>query len=521
MGIAVGIDLGTSNSVVARVHEGTAEVIADADGVRIHPSMVAFGYGRSVVVGTKAREQLTYAPENTVFSAKRLMGRRYNSEEVERMRRVVPWGIAPGPHGDARIRVQGRVLAVPEVSAHILAHLKQVAEEATGDVVDGAVITVPAYFNDQQRQATRDAAKIAGLECLRIINEPTAAALAYGFGQGRRQHVAVYDLGGGTFDISILRLDDDLFEVISTSGDTFLGGDDFDEAITMLLVEELEQQTGRSDLQANKAVMLRLRIAAEQAKRALSDTEMVDVRVPSVLKDDNGEAVHLVTRLDRNQVRQRVMPLIQRTFVVCDDALSQAGLTSVQIDAVLLVGGMTRYPLVRESVGHYFGKRPFGHINPDEVVSLGAAIQASSLTSFTDAPNAVLLDVTPQSLGVRTAGGFVEPLIPRNSPIPTQQSKIFHTAHDQQTEVRIQVFQGESRMASDNDLLGEFIMEGLRPAPRGAVRIEVTFAIDADGIVHVTAEDRETNTAQSLRIEASSRLSQDEVEHMRFDELGF
>ena len=466
MGIAVGIDLGTSNSVVARVHDGTAEVIADGEGVRIHPSVVAFGYGRSVVVGDRAREQMTYAPDSTVFSAKRLMGRRFASEEVERMRRVVPWGIAPGPHGDARIRVQGRVMAVPEVSAHILAHLKQVAEQATGEIVDGAVITVPAYFNDQQRQATRDAAKIAGLECLRIINEPTAAALAYGFGQGRRQHVAVYDLGGGTFDISILRLDDDLFEVISTSGDTFLGGDDFDQSIAEILLGELEEQTGIS-YATNQPVLLRLRIAAEQAKRALAETEVVDVRVPSVAKDAKGEAVHLVTRLERNQVRQRIMPLIQRTFVVCDDALSQAGLSTKQIDAVLLVGGMTRYPLVRESVGHYFGKRPFGHLNPDEVVSLGAAIQANSLTSFTDTPGAVLLDVTPQTLGVRTVGGFVEPLIARNSPIPTQQTKVFHTAHDGQTEVRIQVFQGESRMATDNDLLGEFVLEGLRAAPRG------------------------------------------------------
>ncbi len=520
MGIAVGIDLGTSNSVVALVRDGTAEVLQDGDGLGVHPSVVAFGYGRSVVIGARAREQLSYAPESTVTSAKRLMGRRYNSEEAERMRRNVAWGIAAGPHGDARVRVQGRVLAVPEVSAHILAHMKSVAEAATGDVVDGAVITVPAYFNDQQRQATRDAARIAGLECLRIINEPTAAALAYGFGQGRRQHVAVYDLGGGTFDISILRLDDDLFEVISTSGDTFLGGDDFDVTIADHLAGILQQETG-VDVSENLGARIRLRIAAEAAKRALSDADAVDVRVPSVVKDSGGESVHLSTRVDRNMVRQLVTPLIQRTFVVCDDALSQASLTAAQVDAVLLVGGMTRFPLVREAVAHYFGKRPFAHLNPDEVVALGAAIQANSLTSFTEAAGAVLLDVTPQTLGVRTVGGFVEPLVPRNSPIPTQSSKTFHTAHDNQTEVRISVFQGESRMTTDNELLGEFVLEGLEPAPRGVVRIEVTFAIDADGIVHVTAEDTATRVAQSLRIEASSKLSHEEVEQMRFDELGF
>ena len=520
MGIAVGIDLGTSNSVVAVVRDGEPIVLSDEEGNRIHPSVVAFGYGRSVVVGARARQQLSYAPDSTVSSVKRLVGRRYNSDEVDRIRRQVAWGIAEGPHGDARIRVQGRVLAPQEVSAHVLQYLKKVAEQATGETVDGAVITVPAYFNDLQRQATRDAAQIAGLPCLRIINEPTAAALAYGFGQGRRQHLAVYDLGGGTFDISILRLDDDLFEVISTSGDTFLGGDDFDTVLSDHLAEQARASTG-VDFRENPMARARLRDAAEQAKRALAKSEVVEVRVPSLAKDARGEPIHFTSRLELSTVRRLVMPLIQRTFVVCDDAIAQAGLTTRQIDSVLLVGGMTRFPLVREAVQHYFGRPPLDQFNPDEVVAVGAAIQAHSLSSFQQAPGAVLLDVTPQTLGIRTVGGFVEPVIPRNTPIPTEASKIFHTAHDQQTEVRIQVFQGESRMAADNEPLGDFILEKLVAADRGRARVKVSFQVDADGIVNVLAEEESTHNAASIRIEASSNLSRAEVEQMRFDELGF
>jgi molecular chaperone DnaK len=473
-----------------------------------------------VVVGHRARQQLAYAPENTVFSAKRLIGRRFGSEEVERIRRMVGWGVAEGPNGDARVRVQGKVYAVQEISAHVLAHMKRVAETATGETVDAAVITVPAYFNDMQRQATRDAAQIAGLNCLRIINEPTSAALAYGFGQGKRQHIAVYDLGGGTFDISVLRLDDDLFEVISTSGDTFLGGDDFDMVIADHLVAEVKRTTG-VDVSDSHAARTKLREAAERTKRALSQVEAVAVKVPGLGKDKDGNAIGLQTRLDHHTVQQLVMPLIQQSFVVTDEALSLAGLTPAQIDQVLLVGGMTRFPLIRDAVGHYFGQEAGAHLNPDEVVALGAAIQAHNLTSFEEVPGAVLLDVTPQTLGIRTVGGFVESLIPRNTPIPTEAGKVFHTAHDNQHEVRIQVFQGESRMATDNELLGEFVLSGLRPAPRGEVQVRVTFAIDADGIVKVTAKDMDSGRAVDMLIEASSNLSEDEIQDMKFDDLGF
>jgi molecular chaperone DnaK len=520
VGIAVGIDLGTSNSVVSAVIDGKAVVLADSEGRRIHPSCVAFGYGHSVVVGNRAKQQVSYAPENTVFSAKRLIGRRFTSDEVERVRRMVSWGVAEGPHGDARIRVQGKVYAVQEISAHVLAHLKKVAEEATGQTVDGAVITVPAYFNDQQRQATRDAATIAGLNCLRIINEPTAAALAYGFNQGKRQHIAVYDLGGGTFDVSILRLDDDVFEVTSTAGDTFLGGDDFDAVIAEHLMAELRAQTG-ADISASHAARTKLKEAAERAKIALSDTEAVEVKVPGLGRDAHGAPIALQARLDRHTIQRLVMPLVQRTFAVCDDALNQAGVTISQIDQVLLVGGMTRFPLIRDAVKHYFGKPPVANLNPDEVVSQGAAIQAWNLSSYSDMPGAVLLDVTPQTLGIRTVGGFIEALIPRNTPIPTEASKNFHTVHDNQTEVRIQVFQGESRMAQDNEMLGEFVLDGLRPAPRGEVRVRVTFGINADGIVKVSAEDVENRRAVDMLIEASSNLTQSEIQEMKFDDLGF
>ncbi len=519
-GLTVGIDLGTSNSVVAVMRDGEPVVLADAQGNRTQPSVVAYGYGNAAVVGHRARQQLTYAPENTVFSAKRLIGRRYGSEEVERMRRMVAWGIAEGPHGDARVRVQGKIYAVPEISARVLSHMKEVAEAATGEPVTGAVITVPAYFNDQQRQATRDAATIAGLECLRIINEPTAAALAYGFGRERRQHIAVYDLGGGTFDMTILRMEPGVYEVLSTAGDTFLGGDDFDSAIATWLQETVEKQHD-IDLSDNYTARTKLRDAAERAKVALSGLPAVEVRVPNLARDSHGKGVSVHTRLDRSQALRLVMPLIQRTFVVVDDAMSQAGLSTAQIDAVLLVGGMTRFPAVQEAVGKYFGKEPVGSINPDEVVAVGAALQAHTLTQGFNPDAAVLLDVTPQTLGVGTVGGFVEPLIPRNTAIPTDSSKIFHTAHDNQTEVRIRVFQGESRMQGDNELLGHFVLDGLRPAPRGEVRIRVTFAIDADGIVHVSAVDEESGRAQEITIEASSGLTQDEVQEMRFDELGF
>ncbi len=520
MGIAVGIDLGTSNSVVATVIEGQAVVLADAEGRSVHPSVVAFGYGNAVVVGHRAKQQLAYAPENTVFSAKRLIGRRFNSDEVDRIRRMVAWGVAEGPHGDARVRVKGKVYAVPENSAHVLAHMKGIAEQASGQAVDGAVITVPAYFNDQQRQATRDAATIAGLKCLRIINEPTAAALAYGYGQAHKQHIVVYDLGGGTFDVSVLRLDGELFEVVSTAGDTFLGGDDFDGAICDHLAEQLKAQTGL-DVTGNHSARTKLLEAAERAKKALSKVNAVAVKVPGLGRDGAGNPIGLQTPLDQATVQRLVMPLIQRSFAVCDEALTEAGVTPGQIDHVLLVGGMTRFPLVREAVGHYFQKQPLDHLNPDQVVAQGAAIQAFALTAYSDRPAAVLLDVTPQTLGVRMVGGFLDPIIPRNSSIPTEMGKTFTTAHDNQGEVRIQVYQGESRIAAENELLGEFILSGLRQAPRGEVKVKVSFSIDADGIVKVSAKDLETGRSVETTLQASSNLTQAEVEELKFDELGF
>ena len=527
MSYAVGIDLGTSNSVVAVYDGHELRCLADIEGRSIHPSVVAFGYGRTSVVGHRAKQQLTYAPENTIFSAKRLMGRRYRSIEVERMRPMIGWGIAEGPHGDARIRIQGKVYAVPEISAHILSHMKKIAEEALGSDVDKAVITVPAYFNDQQRQATRDAATIAGLECIRIINEPTAAALSYGYGKGRRQHIAVYDLGGGTFDISILRIEDDFFEVLSTSGDTFLGGDDFDIAITEYLLNHLKQNMG-IDLSNRYVARAKVREAAERAKIDLSNSPSVNVNAPNLARNTQGQPIHLNLTLEESTYRKLVMPLIQRTFLVVDDALKQAGLSAIQIDQCLMVGGMTRSPIIRNAVGHYFDKPPMFEHNPDEVVALGAAIQAynlthseSSLDSSSQGGRAILQDVTPQTLGVRTVGGFVDALIMRNTSIPTKVSKLYKTSTDNQTEVRIQVYQGESRLSEENEFLGDFVLSGLRPARRGEIAIRITFAIDTDGIVQVTAKNEETGEETDMLIEASSALSNEEVESLRFDELDY
>ena len=519
MGISVGIDLGTSNSCVALFKDGKVLVLADENGMSTQPSVVAFGHGSQVIVGHKARRQLIYAPENTVFSAKRLIGRRFKSDQVQRILETTAYSVVEGPSDDPRVQIQDREYSLPEVSAHILRHMRKIAENATNEVVDQAVITVPAYFNDAQRQATRDAATIAGIECLRILNEPTAAALAYGIGKGHRQHLVVYDLGGGTFDVSILRLEDDLFEVVSTSGDTFLGGNDFDHALATHLLGIFELQTG-IDLSDNRQARTKLQDAAERAKIALSSAEEVQISVPK-LASDNGVEFDLKTTINRNEYAKLVIPLIQRTFITCDDALAQAKKAATQMDHVLLVGGMTRYPLIREAVAQYFGKPPLTGVNPDEVVAAGAAIQAYNLTQATDDNASVLMDVTPQSLSVRTIGGFCETLIPRNSQIPTSVSKKFHTAHDNQTEVRISVYQGEGRISDENDLLGEFVLDDLRPAPRGEIKVRIEFEIDADGIVQVEAEDIETRLSRSIRIEANSGLSQEEVASVTFDEIGF
>ena len=410
MGLAVGIDLGTSDSVVSAVLDGRPVVLADSEGRRVQPSAVFFGERNFVLAGADAAEQRNEYPEHVVFSVKRLIGRRYRSPEIEQIRRTVPWGVAAGPVGDARVRVQGKVHAAEEVSAHILRHLRRVAEQATGQSVDAAVITVPAYFNDHQRQATRDAAEIAGLECLRILNEPTAAALAHGFDQGARHHLVVFDLGGGTFDVSVMKVDGDVFEVISTAGDTFLGGDDFDAAIAAFLGSRLKIVHG-VDVAAKYGTQARLLRLAEEAKCRLSSQPELIIESPEIGQNLQGEWVDLSARLNRKMVADLVMPLIQRCFVVCDDAMRQAGLRANQVDAVLMVGGMTRFPLIREAVGSYFGQDPVISVNPDEVVAQGAAIQAHNLSTFQENPGAVLLDVTSQTLGIRTIGGFMDPLI--------------------------------------------------------------------------------------------------------------
>jgi molecular chaperone DnaK len=511
LGLALGIDLGTSNSVVAVAGPDGPVVIADADGHKVHPSVVHFGHG--VHVGHDARVMMTRDPANTISSIKRLIGRRYASEEVSRLRRMVGYELVEGPNGAPRVRVRGRVYAAPEIFAKVLEYLKEMAETQLGETVDGAVITVPAYFNDLQRHATADAARIAGLPCLRIINEPTAAALAYGFGQARRQHIAVYDLGGGTFDISILRIDGDIFEVVSTAGDTFLGGDDFDMAIMEHMAGRFAGAAG-AELLNHTGVMVRLRSAAEQAKIALSRQTEVRVKVPELARDAEGNSRDLDMRLDRLGVTRLVLPLMQRTFVVVDEALREANLTAGQIDKVLLVGGMSRFPSVREAVGHYFGRDPGAHLDPDQVVAMGAAIQARNLSQASMESRPVLIDVTAQSLGVRTRGDFVDVLISKNTAIPTEASKVFHTAHDNQTQVRIRVLQGGSRIGSENELLGEFVLDGLRSAPRGQVRVRVTFVLDANGMMDVEAQDVETGRAVSLLMEASSRLSEHEIIEM-------
>lgn len=523
MSRAVGIDLGTSNSVVSVVEGGQATVLPDAEGNRIQPSIVAFGYGNQVLVGHRARKQMSLNPENTVFSAKRLIGRKYFSMEVKRAREVCAYDIVEGPNQDVRIRIQGKDYTLQEISAHILLKMKGIAEEKLGDEVTRAVITVPAYFNDAQRQATKDAGTIAGLEVLRIINEPTAAALAYGYGQNTNKRIAVYDLGGGTFDISILQISGDVFEVISTAGDTFLGGDDFDGVIVDYLANRFNAAR-RVDLRRSKTSMQRLKEAAEDAKKRLSGAADVDIIVPGILKDPSGKDIELGESLTRARFNEMIYPYIQRTFKVCDEALQAGRLTPTDIDAVILVGGTTRVPLVRESVERYFRRKPDFSLNPDEVVAIGAAIQANTLaraTGSTAELGALLIDVTPQSLGIATVAGFVEKLIPRNSPIPTETRRVFVTSSDNQTVVRIAIYQGESKLEADNELLAHFTLEGLRPAPRGQVRIEVMFEIDPNGILQVRARDIETGVFQSVKIQASGGLSREAVQQLKFDTLGF
>ena len=508
MGKVIGIDLGTTNSVVAVMEGGDPVVITNAEGGRLTPSVVAFSKDGERMVGQVARRQAITNPENTVFSIKRFMGRRH--DEVSHEIKLVPFKVARASNGDVRVEIRGKEYSPPEITAMILQKLKEAAESYLGEKVTQAVITVPAYFNDSQRQATKDASKIAGLEVLRIVNEPTAASLAYGMGKKKDEKIAVFDLGGGTFDISILELGEGVFEVKSTNGDTHLGGDDFDERVIQWLVNEFRKDQG-IDLSKDRMALQRLKEAAEKAKCELSTTLETEINLPFVTADASGPK-HLNIKLTRAKLEQLVEDLIQRTVGPCRQALKDAGLEPHQVDEVVLVGGQTRTPRVQQVVQELFGKEPHKGVNPDEVVGIGAAIQAGVLVG--DVKDVVLLDVTPLSLGIETLGGILTRLIERNTTIPTRKGEIFTTAADSQTSVEIHVLQGEREMARDNRTLGKFHLVGIPSAPRGVPQIEVTFDIDANGIVNVSAKDMATGKEQAITITASSGLNRDDIEKM-------
>ncbi len=515
----VGIDLGTTNSCVAVMEGDTPTVIPNRGGYKTTPSMVAVTETGKRLVGYIAKRQAITNAENTVFAAKRLIGRKWNSPPVNAALESVPYNIVEGPHDDVRIQLKERLYSLPEISAMILQEMKLIAEDYLGEPVEQAVITVPAYFNDNQRQATKDAGAIAGLEVIRMINEPTAAALSYGFGKNINRTAAVYDLGGGTFDISILEIgSNEVFKVISTAGDTFLGGEDFDARISNWLIQGFLDEHG-INLKQDRMALQRLKDAAEKAKMELSSQLVAEINLPFIISSGQEEALHLQRTLRRETLDELCSDLIQRTIDICEITIKEAGIKKEEIEEVILVGGMTRMVAVQKAVANFFGKEPCKGVHPDEVVALGAAIQVSALLDETS--EMLLLDVTPHTLGIMIVGGLVEEVIPQNSSVPTSRSKVFTTVRDDQTAVKILVLQGESRKAGENELLGEFIMSGLRKAPKGQVEIEVTFDINADGIVSVSAKDLDTNLEQSITVTASSGLTDDEIFRMAEESRDF
>jgi molecular chaperone DnaK len=517
----IGIDLGTFNSCVAVVESGTPVVIANRGGYKVTPSMVAVTEGGKRLVGHIAKRQAVTNAENTVFSCKRLIGRKWDTPQVKNAIQTCPFHIVEGPHGDCRIKMRDKVYSIPEVSAMVLQEMKMVAEDYLGEEVNKVVVTVPAYFNDNQRQATKDAGAIAGLDVIRIINEPTSAALAYGFGKNIDRTVAVFDLGGGTFDISILEIaSSGVFKVLSTAGDTFLGGEDFDQRVIGWLVEGFQHEHG-IDLRQDRMALQRLKDASEKAKCELSAVTETEVNLPFIISSARNEALHLQRLLTRATLEELSADLIDRTVQICELTLGEAGLDKDELEDIILVGGMTRMPKVQERVSKFFQRDPCKGVHPDEVVGLGASIQGAALVDDSPEMDMVLLDVTPHTLGIMVVGGYFEELIPQNTTVPTSRSKPFTTVRDNQTAVKILVLQGESRRAEDNELLGEFILTGLRRASAGEVEVGVTFEINADGIVSVHAKDVETGKEQSITVTATSGLTEDEIDEMMVDASDF